>query len=139
MGGTCITCWRVFVRVVPTCVRLSRRSRARGSASVPPHHPTTIGRGEYLARNFLQRSRGWNAWYLVGTIGSPASPNLIGFEQGPRRPDFIPELHGPQRVPVPASVVTRGQVCHRLVAQQHLQEGQIRDVFAEHAKAYGER
>lgn len=57
VGGTCMICWRVFVRMVPTCVRLSRRSRARVSASsvVPLQHPTTIGRVGNLARNRLQR------------------------------------------------------------------------------------
>jgi len=42
---------------VPTCVRLSRRSRARFSTAsvVPLQHPTTIGRVGNLARNRLQR------------------------------------------------------------------------------------
>src|SRR5262245_23299522 len=57
VGGTCMICWSVVVRVMPTCVQLSRRSRARVSVSfcVPPQHPTMIGRVGTLARNRLQR------------------------------------------------------------------------------------
>ena len=53
--------------------------------------------------------------------------------------EFFHDLHGAVLVPRHEPLVVAVQLYHRLIAQQYIQEGQLGDVFAEHAQAHGER